>query len=321
MRSGTIRAPRTYPTMHRSLDLSVPADTTDRLVASLRAIPGLIGLTLHRGASLVPPGDVISIHALNRAADDVLRAAARACGEDGFTVVTAEVASMSDQRRQAEIDADVDEAIWEELETGLRHQARLTTNFLLLMGLGGIIAAAATVAEPAIAIVAYIASAIIAPGFEPVAKLPLGLVLRRWSVVRAGLISMIAGYAVLLAAAAATWLLLSRLGVEPAQFLEGDALKHTLEPTPELLAIVIAGAFAGVVIIASYRRSVIAGALVAMRLIESAAVAGVALALGEVDMALGALQRLGLDVGFVCLAGLLVFGAKQWIIHRRAPLR
>jgi hypothetical protein len=307
--------------MHRSIELSVPAAASAPLIDVLRAMPDVIGLSRHAGASIVPAGDIISVHVLNRSADAVLRATEQACGSEQFSVVTAEVASISDKEHQTAIDADVDEAIWEELETGLRHQGRLTTNFLLLMALGGAIAAVGAMTSPSVALVAYIASAIIAPGFEPVAKLPLGLILGRTEVLKAGLISTCAGYAVLIAAAAATWLVLSQFGVEASAFLEGEAVRHTLHPTPEIYGVSLAGAFAGIIIIAAYRQSVIAGALVAMRLIEAASVTGVAIAMGQMDIALGALARLCVDFAFVAAAGLIVFGLKQVLLHRRAPLR
>jgi uncharacterized membrane protein len=250
-----------------------------------------------------------------------MRAVATIGSDTPFTVVTAEVASISDPENQKQIDADVDEAIWEELETGLRHQGRLTANFLILMALGGVIGAAGAFTEPAIAAVAYVASAIIAPGFEPLAKLPLGIVLKRAEVARAGMLATLTGYAVLAAAAGATWLLLSNFGgVQSSAFLEGDVLKHTIHPSAELLTIALAGAFAGVLIQASYRRSVIAGALVAMRLIEAASVAGIALAMGRLDLAAASGARLAVDAGFVLVAGVIVFGLKQLIVHRRAPL-
>lgn len=307
--------------MHRSIELSVPAAASDPLVAALRDVDGVIGLSRHVGASLIPAGDVITVHALNAATDDVLRAAARICGADAFTTVTAEVASVSDNGQQDQIDTDVDEAIWEELETGLRHQGRLTANFLILMGLGGVIGASATVAEPGAATIAYIASAIITPGFEPIGKLPLGIVLQRRNVIEAGLKSAVAGYAVLVAAAALTWLVLAQAGIAASAFLDGSPLKHTLHPTPDIYAVSIAGAFAGAVILAAYRRSVIAGALVAMRLIEAASVAGVAIGMGRTDIALQALGRLTLDMSFVVVAGVIVFGLKQRMVHRRAPIR
>lgn len=307
--------------MHRVIDITVPSNRGEQLIAALNQLEGVVGLTWQHGASIKPVGDVVTVHALNRATDDVMRAVATIGSDTPFTVVTAEVASISDPENQKQIDADVDEAIWEELETGLRHQGRLTANFLILMALGGVIGAAGAFTEPAIAAVAYVASAIIAPGFEPLAKLPLGIVLKRAEVARAGMLATLTGYAVLAAAAGATWLLLSNFsGVQSSAFLEGDVLKHTIHPSAELLTIALAGAFAGVLIQASYRRSVIAGALVAMRLIEAASVVGIALAMGRLDLAAASGVRLAVDAGFVLVAGVIVFGLKQLIVHRRAPL-
>jgi len=72
------------------------------------------------------------------------------------------------------------------------------------MAVGGIIAAAGGLAEPAVTIVVYVASAIIAPGVEPMAKIPLGIVLRRGEVLKVGIVSTVADYAALMLAAAAT---------------------------------------------------------------------------------------------------------------------
>lgn len=308
--------------MHRTIEITLAPDAADRLVDELTRIEGVVGLSRHRSASIVPAGDVLVVHALNRGADDVLRAAAAARKDGPLSVVTAEVASISDAEHQDAINRDRDEAVWEELETGLRHQGRITPNFLYLMALGGVVAAVGALAEPSIAAIAYVASAIIAPGFEPVAKLPLGLVLRRGEVLRVGLMSTAAGYAVLILAAAATYLLLAALGaVEPQTFLDSDALRHTREPGATILTIAAAGAMAGVIIQAAYRQSVIAGPLVAMRLIEAAAVTGVALAVGRFDLVLESLGRLAIDMGFVVAAGLVVFGGKQLLVHRRTPLR
>lgn len=308
--------------MHRTIELAVPASATDALVDTLQPLDGVVGLARMRGASITPAGDVITVHALNRAVDAVMRETARVCGDRPYTVVTAEVASITDQANQHRIDRDVDEAIWEEMETGLRYQGRLTANFLLLMALGGLIGAAGAFAAPMVAVVAHVASAIITPGFEPLAKLPLGIVLKRWEIFRAGLISVVVGYAVLIGAAALTWPILNLLGAVPASaFLDGDVLKHTLHPTPDILAVSIAGAFAGAVILAAYRRSVIAGALVALRLIEAAAVTGIAIGMGRFDLAGEAAKRLGSDIAFVIGAGVIVFGLKQLLVHRRRSLR
>ena len=71
---------------------------------------------------------------------------------------------------------------------------------------------------------------------------------------------------------------------------------------------------------APYRRSVIAGALIALRIVEAAGVTGVALAMGRFDLVGQGLWRVALDAGFIVAAGLIVFGIKQLTIHRRTPL-
>lgn len=307
--------------MQRTIQITVSPDAAAPLIAELQSIGGVVGLSHQPGASIIPPGDVITVHAINRATDAVMKAAQEARTHGPLSVVTAEIASVSDAEHQAAIDDDVDEAMWEELETGLRHQGRITANFLLLMALGGVIAAAGSVAEPSVAALAYVASAIIAPGFEPVAKIPLGIVLRRREVLVSGLTSTLAGYAVLMIAAALTYLTLVAFHVVDAKtFLEGDALHHVREPGAILLTIGAAGAVAGIVIESAYRRSVIAGALVALSIIEAASAAGVAGALGRWDIMGEALSRLAIDGGFILAAGVLVFGGKQLFVHRRAPL-
>ncbi|MBA3439735.1 MAG: hypothetical protein H0T92_07695 [Pyrinomonadaceae bacterium] len=74
------------------------------------------------------------------------------------------------------------------METGLRHQGRMNANYVVLMALGGAIAAFGLVSEPAPQAIAFVAASIIAPGFEPLAKIPLGLALGHWNVVKRGLL-------------------------------------------------------------------------------------------------------------------------------------
>lgn len=305
--------------MHRTLSVSVPPHATDTLLAALTALPAVVGLSVSRGASVKPAGDVLTVHVLNRGADDVL-SAIRASGPE-FSIVTAETASIIDPAHDAQIEDDVDEALWEELETGLRHQGRVTPNFLALMALGGVLGAVGLTSEGAPQAVALVAASIVSPGFEPVAKVALGITLKRWNVVRRGLVSALAGYAVFIVTAGLAFLLLRWTGaVALSEFTANSELKHLASPTAKEILLSSAGALAGAVIMAAYRRSVIAGALVALVIIPAAAAMGMALAAGRVDLAGQALERFALDAALIVVAGILVFGVKQRIVHRRAPL-
>jgi len=53
-----------------------------------------------------------------------------------------------DRDRQRQIDQDADEMLWEEMEQNLHNTGRISPNSLVLMALGGIIAAASVAASP-----------------------------------------------------------------------------------------------------------------------------------------------------------------------------
>ena len=86
--------------MHRVIDITVPSHRGEQLIAALSQLEGVVVLTWQHGASIKPVGDVVTVHALNRATDDVMRAVATIGGDTPFTVLTAEVASISDPENQ-----------------------------------------------------------------------------------------------------------------------------------------------------------------------------------------------------------------------------
>jgi len=307
--------------MHRTIEITVPAGSTSWLSQELEQMEHVIGLAVLKGASIKPPGDVVVVHALNRGVDEVLRCADAARGRGAISIVTSEVASIIDPRRQDALDDDVDEAIWEEVETGLRHQGRVGANYLALMALGGAIAAVGLVSESVPQAIAFVASAVIAPGFEPLAKIPLGLALGRWNVVRRGLISVGVGYAMLVAGAALMFLALRLGGAATVGDLVSNPEVHAIEhPSMKELLVSACAAVAGMVMVLAFRGSVIAGPLIALILIPAAALIGAALAAGRPGLAYQGLERLLIDAALIVGLGALVVLLKQTTVHRRQPL-
>jgi hypothetical protein len=308
--------------MHRNIEITIVPTATEALCEQLVALEEVIGLSVSLGASRKPAGDIITVQVLNRGADEVLRrAAAAVASPDDLSIATAELSSIIAPAQGQTVLNDKDEAIWEEVEAGLRHQGRPTANYAALMALGGIMAAVGLVSEPVPQAVAFIASSIIAPGFEPVAALPMGVVLGRWQVVGRGLRSTLIGYSLFVLAAGLTMLLLVAAGESSAAELSANPEVHSISaPTLKALLVSACGAAAGIVIIAAYRRSVIAGALIALILMPAAALIGCGLAVGRPDLALEGLRRFGIDVAFVLVLGLLIFFLKQQLEHRRRPL-
>ncbi|AHJ97956.1 DUF389 domain-containing protein [Hymenobacter swuensis] len=308
--------------MHRTLEITVPAPVTEGLCQQLTELEDVIGLSVQFGASRKPAGDVLIVHVLNRGADEVLRRARAAVAhKNDLSVVTSEAASFIAPAVHQTIVDDKDEAIWEEMESGLRHQGAITTNYLLLMALGGLICAIGLVSEPVPQAVAFTASAIIAPGFDPMTKVPVGLVLRRWIVVWRGIQSTLTGYAVLIGTAALTTYWLVAAGETTGRLLaENSEVKNLSHPGLMELLLSAAGALAGVVMLAAFRRSFQAGPLIAMAFIPAAALIGAGLAVGNWPLALEGLERFGADWGFIVGLGVPFLWLKQKFLHKRKPI-
>ncbi|MCB2410516.1 DUF389 domain-containing protein [Hymenobacter lucidus] len=308
--------------MHRTLEITVPPAVTEHLCAQLTALEEVVGLSVQPGASRKPAGDVLIVHVLNRGADEVLRRARAAVPNDNdLSVVTSEAASFIAPAAHKTIVDDKDEAIWEEMESGLRHQGAITVNYLLLMALGGLVCAIGLVSEPVPQAVAFTASAIIAPGFDPMTKVPVGLALRRWIVTWRGIQSALAGYAVLIGTAALTMYLLVATGETTAAALAGNSEVNNLAH-PGLMELLLsaAGALAGIVMLAAFRRSFQAGPLIATAFIPAAALIGAGLAVGNLTLTLEGLERFGADWGFIVALGVPFVWLKQRFLHRRKPI-
>lgn len=307
--------------MHRSIEITVSPASTQGLVDELERMEEVIGLSLHKGASIKPAGDVITVHVLNRGADEVWRLA-QACSDEGaISISSGELVSLVDPEHQFAIEKDVDEAVWEEMEASLRHQGRVTGNFLLLMALGGAMCAAGFFSGHVNQAIMLVAASVIAPGFEPIAMIPLGVALRRWHVVRRGLASTGAGYLALMAGAALMTAIQRALGhATPARFLESPEIQVLAHPTALDIATSACAALAGVVMMAAYRRHVIAGPLIALKLIPGAALIGSALAMGEWRYVDQGLRRWAIDLVFIVLFGLAFLLWKQARVHKRAMM-
>jgi len=132
---------------------------------------------------------------------------------------------------------------------------------------------------------------------------------------------VVAGYPVLALSAALVFLVLLLAGVSTIEEFVGNTEVETLvHPTLREMFLSASGAVAGVIMMTSYRLNLIPGALIALEIIEAAAMIGMALVAGEPGLIYGGLGRVGLDVLFIVVGGGLVVLLKQALFHRRSPI-
>jgi hypothetical protein len=309
--------------MHRRITFQGQSAAVSALAAELAPLEGVIALAHHRQGSTKPAGDVLQIDVLNSYADDVLRRAQPAVDDDkvALSVVISQSTAIVDRPRAHLIAEDADETLWEEMEADLRNHGRVSANYVVLMALGGVIAASGFLLESVTQAIAFVGAAIIAPAFEPVAKLAQGLVLRQATVCGRALLSMAVGYTVLGVTAFLTIALLSRF--EPhahATLLAQPVLKPLTQFHAPPLLMSGAAAIAGIMMIVSLRDLYVVGPLMVLVLITDLTLTAVALAFDERSLAFDALSRFGSDVLLIVVLGGAVFYWKQRRFHRRRPL-
>jgi len=307
--------------MHKQIVVSGDTQAIQALADDVMRLEGVVGLSLQHATSLKPAGSVLSVYVLNRTADDVLRQASEGTRKGIITIVLSEASAFIDAGKSELIAGDDDEAMWEEVESQLRNHGRISINYLLLMMLGGVITGLAFSLDHVSQAIAFVGASITCPGFEPLAKVSQGAVLRRSSMARHGTTATIAGYGVLILSAAGSFGLLLVLGETTHRQLIAEPIvssltswhAHSLLPS-------IAAAAAGGLMIASLRDAYVVGPLMVLALIPAAGLAGVSLACGDLRLAGLALARTGVDMLFVLVLVAAVFAWKQKSKHQRPLL-
>lgn len=306
--------------MTRKMEVTLPSEVTDGLVKDIKKLEGLVGLSVQRDASLLSPGDILSITVTDTGSHDLMRMLDEKglTTREGVSIITSEPTGVIQSKQAEKLTLDKSEAIWEEMEKVIGKESNITANTLIMMAAAGVFAAAG-IATNALHIV--IAGMVIAPGFGPLVRIALGLVTdsRAW---QRGIIHMLQGYAAMASGAAVIALLMAASGRDPlvgeATYLpEGVLLNYfTTINFPAVLISLTAGIL-GAVLLSTNRSVLTLGVMIALALVPSASLVGMALVTGRMDIAGQSALRWGIDAVLVIAASLAVLAVKQRLVQRR----
>lgn len=185
------------------------------------------------------------------------------------------------------------------MATKLRRETNLTVNYLLAMFFAGVIAAVGIWTST---IHLVIGAMVIAPGFEPILRIPFGVLARNGRAWRQGLSATAGGYAAMLIGGALAALVLPFLkDGPPLRELHWAVYWSSFSATSILVAF-CAGA-AGAAIIAAHRSVLTAGVMIALALIPTATLTGMALAAGDFALAGRAAVQWLIEATLVAVSG------------------
>lgn len=178
--------------MPRIVEVTLPAQQTDSFISRTEKIEQIIGIRVEKGISVHPPGDVVTIAITNRSLPLLMQLLDElGINENpGASVTTSRPESIISKPSAIPITRDSGESSWEEMENLLNRESGMTRNSMVTMAIAGIIAAIGITTN---ALHLVIAAMVIAPGFEPISRIALGLVSgsRAW---QRGLTDTLKGY-------------------------------------------------------------------------------------------------------------------------------
>jgi uncharacterized hydrophobic protein (TIGR00271 family) len=300
--------------MPRTVELSVPAETTTRIMRAVEESEGVLSVSLQRGASVVPAGDVITVRLTNEGARRLIGELRARNLYGSVSVASTEVASVAQTSAEDPLRGEAAESTWSEIAFFIRHESNPTFNFLVFMLLAGSIA---TVGLWKDAPPIVIGAMLLAPALVPLLRIPFGVVGGDTTMALRGVISTLTGYAAVAIGAAVTALMLGV--VDPLPWEEFRAQPwvqfwSTLTPSGVVIAVVAAAASA----FAVSNRGVIplTGVLIALDLVPATSMAGMGVVAGDFAFAVQNVGRASVDMSIVLLVGGAMLGVERATRHR-----
>ena len=306
--------------MIAQLRIFVPEALSDAVVDCSTGELGVAEVSRQRGASLLPPGDVIHVLLARESVEGLVeKLHALNVQEQGSVSVSMPELVLSDRADKAAADAPgegADAVIWDEVSRQTGEDSRLTWSYLVFLILATQLAAIGIVTDSTIAIVGAMA---VGPEFGPLAALAVALVRRQWKLGRRAALALGVGFPVAMLAAAFTAWLSVPLGLFPADVLDrGSAADFIYHPGPYSLIVAVLAGTAGMLSVISRRSAALVGVFISVTTVPAAGFVAVALVLGEFEKAAGSALQLALNlVGIVAAAvAVLVF---YRLITKRLP--
>lgn len=286
-----------------------PPELTEEVVDRLREHPGAAHVVVLPGAAVLPKGDVVEADVAREAADDMIGALC-SLGVDHTGGITLEQidTALSDAADRAEHEAPGDGAdavVWEELLARTGEESRLNLTFLAFLAIACLLAAVGVITDSPVTIVGAM---VVGPEFGPLAAIAVGLVRRRWDLVRRASVALLVGFPLAMLITAGGTALGSAAGLFDASAIAGDG--HQVDFVYDvgrwsLIVALLAGA-AGMLSMTSAKSAALVGVFISVTTVPAAGYASVAAILGDWGRCIDSVMQLAINLVGIVVAALVV---------------
>ncbi|HEY3438850.1 MAG TPA: DUF389 domain-containing protein [Actinotalea sp.] len=306
------------------LRIQVPAELSDRTVAALTDEPAVSGLSVIRGASVRPVGDLVLADVAREAANDVI-GALRTLGvhEHGSIQIEPVRTWVSRPGYEAERRAPgsgADAVVWAEVANQAYGDSELNWVYVSFMCLATLIAGIAIVLDSQILV---IGAMVLGPEFGAIAALGVALVRRRFHLFRLAARTLVVGFLVAIAFTCVIALVGRAVGWITIHDVTGPRPGTHFIYAPDRWSFVVAvvAAAAGVLSLTSARVGGLSGVFISVTTIPAAGNVALGLAFGAGTAVWGSTLQLLVNLTGMALAGWLTLVVQQVVQGHLARLR
>ena len=291
-----------------------PPERTDETLELLRTHPGAAHLIVHRGAAVSPRGDLVEADIAREAADEIVDGLCE-IGLDRSGGITMEaldtaLSDAADAAEEAAPGEGADAVVWQELLGRTGEESRWNATFQAFLAIACLLAAVGVLTDSSVTIVGAM---VVGPEFGPLAAVAVGLVLRRWDLVRRAGIALAAGFPAAMAITLAGVLLGTAAGLfDPHAILTNHQVDFVYQVGPASFVVALLAGAAGMLAMTSAKSAALVGVFISVTTVPAAGYALVAAVAGRWDRAGFSLLQL-----FVNLVGIVLAAAIVLILRRR----
>ena len=310
--------------MARRIEISVSGDQSQKIIEYLNSVDGAESFQLQRETSIKPFGDVITVAATNGATIELVGwLQDRGIGNDGKSSITvSEPSTVISKDISNKLRAERNEGISQETESFLHKPTAVDIDTYMIMFGAGIFVAAGIITD---ALHVALAGVVLAPGFQPIMLITYG-VINKTNEWKRGIKQTFLMYFFLLIGAICTTYVLTAVGTSitagTSSYLPkaGMLLEYWASMNFTGLFIAASAGFIGTFVVSSRQPSLLPSITIAVALIPSLSIVGIAGVAGEWELVQTAGLRWLSEVLLLLVFSSLAFVIKKIIVEKMGSL-
>ncbi len=306
------------------LRIYAPAAHTEDVLRLLRADPGVSSLSLVRGASLRPVGDLVTADLAREAANDVIDGL-RELGvhREGTVHIEPVPTWLSQAGYQAERNtpgSGADSVVWAEVTQRAYQDCDFNWTYASFMTLATMIASIAIVLDSQILV---IGAMVLGPEFGAVAALGVALVRRRAALLALASRTLVGGFAVAIGITTLLSFVAKALGWITLEQVTGPRPGTEFIYFPDKWSFIVAviAAAAGVLSLTSARTGGLSGVFISVTTVPAAGNIALGITFGAHDEIWGSTLQLLINLSGMAMAGWATLALQQAVWARMSARR